>query len=138
MVWVEPHAKRFPISIRVLERGWDQVLLEVYGPEVAQREWPVVRGVVDGPPQVDDLEAMLQELWGVACGKVAVDASRCRLSGLVDMHRGNWLALLWAIVWNSRAAAANGYTKFIQLPARGGWSLDETYCGRTARSCSRL
>ena len=41
--------------------------------------------VVNGPPEVDDLEALVDELLRLLRGQVSVDASDGGLVGLIDM-----------------------------------------------------
>lgn len=98
MIGVIPHLQRLPVVIRVLQRTGNKVVLDIDAPVVAERERPVPRWVVDGTPKVDDLEAVLQELRGVADWEVPMYASSGGRLGLVDMDLRHRLPLLRAVV----------------------------------------
>ncbi len=57
---VELHAERFSVAVGVLERGRHEVVRTVDGAVVTEGERPVEGDVVDGPPEVYDLEAALE------------------------------------------------------------------------------
>lgn len=59
VVLVPLHAIRLPIAIREFERVGDEVAVAVDAVVVADRERPVERGVVNWPPEIDNLEAPL-------------------------------------------------------------------------------
>ena len=69
----------------------------------------VERWTTDRPPEVNDLIALCEELWGIFNGKVAEDAGLGRVSRLIDVHALNGLALLRSIIDLTRAATTNGY-----------------------------
>ena len=60
VVLVPLHAIRLPIAIREFERVRDEVAIGVDTVEVADRERPVERCMMDRPPEIDDLEAPMQ------------------------------------------------------------------------------
>ena len=63
----------------------------------------------DGAPEIDDLEAVLEEPGDVRGGEVPVHAGDGRFSGLVNVHSGNGLAGIWGVpdlIW---ATAADGW-----------------------------
>lgn len=108
MVRVELDTHRLAVVVGILQRGGNKIVLCVDTAIVAQRQRPVERGVVYGPPEVDDLETTLQELGDVLGWEMAANASGGGLGCLVDVNLGYGLALLWAVVDFSGAAAANG------------------------------
>ena len=89
----------------------DDVLLHIEGVVVAQGEGPFQRGVVDRPPEVDDLETLLEEPCDFLGREVAVDAGNGCLGRLVDVRLRGWLAgpgRLADLFW---IASPDGYTK---------------------------
>ena len=63
----------------------------------------------DGLPEIDDLEAVLEELRDIGGWEVAVHAGDGRFGGLVDMHSDGGLVGLRGVpelVW---ATAADGW-----------------------------
>ena len=101
------HAERLPVAVGVLQRGRHEVVRAVDGAVVAERERPVERGVVDGPPEVDDLETAREQLGDVVRGEMAADARDGRLLRLVDMYLRHGLALLRRVFDLARAPAAD-------------------------------
>jgi hypothetical protein len=65
MVFIVAHTEHFAFSFRIKERNRERIFCLIYTPVVAQSEWTIVCSVVDGPPEVDDLEAVLEQLWDV-------------------------------------------------------------------------
>ena len=59
VVLVPLHAIRLPIAIREFERVRNKVAVAIDTVVVADRERPVERGVVNWPPEIDNLEAPL-------------------------------------------------------------------------------
>jgi len=59
----------------------------------------------NGEPEIDDLEASLEELGDVGGGEATVHASDGRVESLVDVHSGDGLAGLWGVreVWATTA-----------------------------------
>lgn len=108
MIRVVLHRIRLTLPIRVDQVGGDQVCFRVNRTIVAQRERPVIRRMRDGPPEVDDLEAALEERRRVGRREVPMDTRNRGGSRLVDVHQRYWLSLLRGIVEFSGAATANG------------------------------
>ena len=108
MVRIVLHAQRLSVVVGVAQNRGHEVVLHVDAAVVAERERPVPRGVVDGPPEVDDLEAVLEQLGRVRGREVAHDARRGGLGRLVDVHLRHGLALLGRVVELAGAAAADG------------------------------
>lgn len=52
----------------------------------------------DRSPEIEDLEAMAEQILGVGGGKVTMDTSNRGCGGLVDVDIGYRLASLWGIV----------------------------------------
>jgi hypothetical protein len=109
MIRVVLHAQRLSIAVRIDKRRGDKVLLCINASVVTKCERPVPRLMVDGPPEIDDLETVLQELRCIAGGQMKVNASDGRVSRLVNMDLGNRLTLLRAVVNLSRAPPADSY-----------------------------
>ena len=95
---VEFHAERLTIAIRVLERGGYEVVLAVDAAIVAQRQRPVLSGMGDWPPEVNDLESSGEKLGDVRLRKMAVDTSPRGFGGLINVDLGHWLSFLWGII----------------------------------------
>ncbi len=98
MVFIIAHTERFAFSIRIYERNRERISCLVYTPVVAQSERPIVCGMVDGSPEVDDLEAVLEQLLDVGRGEVSVYAIDGGLEGLVNVDVGNGLPLIWTVI----------------------------------------
>ena len=80
---VVAHAVRATGAVRVYEvHGHEVTLVEV--PPVGDRQWLVRDRMVDGPPDVDDADAGLEEAVGLV-GEVVLDALDGGLVGLVDV-----------------------------------------------------
>ena len=75
---------------------------------VAQSKGPVEGRMRDGAPEINDLEAALEERRDVGGRKVPVDAGDGRFGGLIDMHSDDGLAGLWGIPDLAWAIAADG------------------------------
>lgn len=75
MVRVELDTQRLAVVVGVLQRGGDKVVLCINAAVVAQRQRPIERGVVYGPPEVDDLETTLQKLGDVFGWEMPANAS---------------------------------------------------------------
>lgn len=100
--------KSLAIAVRVLQGGGDEILRNVDAPVVAEREGPIPRSVMNGSPEVDDLEAVLEELWHILCRQVSVDASCGRGSGLVNVDLRHRLTLLRTVVDLTGTATTDG------------------------------
>lgn len=101
------HAERLPIAIGVLESSRHKVVRTVDRAVVTERERPVECDVVDRPPEVDDLEAILEQLGYVRSGEMTVDTCDGRVLGLVDVDLRHGLALLRRVLDLAWAAAAD-------------------------------
>ena len=111
VVLVECYSQRLALAVGGHARHREQVLLCVDGAVVAQREGPVPRGVLDGPPEVDDLEALFKQLRGVGGGEMAVHTRDGGGGRLVDMDPRDGLALACYVFLVAWPAAAEGCTK---------------------------
>jgi hypothetical protein len=109
MALIRLHAKRLALVVGVHQRDGEHILLHVDAAVVAQRDGPVHGGVLDGAPEVDDLEAPRQQLRHLRRGEMAVHARDCRRGGLVDVRLRHGLAVLGAVVDLAGAAAADSY-----------------------------
>lgn len=78
--------KRLAVSVGIPEGHWHQVLLEVDGSVVTQRERVVERRVIDWAPEVDDLETVLEELGRVGGREVSVHARDGCTGRLIDVR----------------------------------------------------
>lgn len=135
----ELHAQCLSFSVGVAESGGHQVLLEVNSPVVAERKGPVPCGVLDRPPEVDDLVAVLQKLWNVFGGEVSVDTRKRGLGSLVDMDVSDRLTLAGAVVDLTRTVAANGYAGNGLIIRCGALKVvPSTYCDQMGALCLRL
>ena len=92
------------VAVGVLQRGRHEVGRAVYGAVVAEREWPIVRCVLDRAPQVDDLESLGKELGGILSRQMAVDAGNRRFFRLVNVHPRDGLALVGSVLDLARTA----------------------------------
>ena len=63
--------------------------------------------MADGSPEVDDLEAVLEQLGNILGRKVTVDARDGGSSRLVNMDLGDWLPLLGRVFNLTRATTTN-------------------------------
>lgn len=101
--------ERLPrLSIRVDKSSRKRVLLLVHRAVVAQRKRPVKGDIGDGAPDVDDLEPFLQELGDFFGGEMFANSGDGGFGGLVDVRRGDRLALLRGVVDLAWATTANG------------------------------
>jgi hypothetical protein len=108
MILAVTHAERLTLTIRVDETRRDKVLLRVHCREVAKRERPVERGVLNWAPEIDNLEAPLEELGGVGRRQVPVHACNCGSSGLVNMNPVYRLSLGRSVIELSGTVASKG------------------------------
>jgi hypothetical protein len=111
MLRVVLDTERLAFVIRVPEGRGHQVVLRVDAAVIAERERPVPRRVVDRTPEVDDLEAVLQQLWDVFGGQVSVDTGNRGLGGLVDVNLRHRLTFLGAVVELAGTATTDGWGK---------------------------
>ena len=139
VVLVPLHAERLPVAVRVLERVRDEVARAVDAVEVAERERPVERDVVDRPPQIYDLEAPLEQPLHILGREVAMHARDGRRGRLVDVHARDGLPILRRVVGDSRAPAADGYAEMDTMGTRrltyraSTHFQEQTHCGRIGR-----
>jgi len=105
---IEFDIHRLAIVLWVFQGRRREVVLRVYGAVVTEREWPVVRGVLDWTPQVDDLEATLQKRRCIRRREMAMDSRNRRSLGLVNVDTRHGLPLVWGVLRLSWAATANG------------------------------
>lgn len=106
VVRVELDTESLSLPVGVDKVGRSEVLLEIDTPEVTEGERPIPSSMVNWTPEVDDLEAMLQQLWNVLGWEMAMDTGYRGLGGLVDMYIGNRLTLVRAIInlaWTTTA-----------------------------------
>ncbi len=94
MILVVCYTERLALAIGIHKRDGEHVLLRVDAAVVAQCERPIQRGMFDGPPEVDDLEALREKLRDVLGGEMAVHARDGRRGRLVDVDLGDGLALV--------------------------------------------
>lgn len=92
------NAVRFAVAVGVLECDGHDVSLAIDARVVAQRERPVERGVVDRAPEVDDLEAVVEQGLHVGGREVLVHTRDGRLRCLIDVHLGHRLTLRRRII----------------------------------------
>ena len=88
VIRVVPDRVRAPRAVRVDEVHRDEVLLVQVAP-VRHSERLVGDGVVNGPPDVDDADAGLEEAVGLV-GEVVFDAFDGRLVRLIDVDLSLW------------------------------------------------
>ena len=105
VIRVELDTKGLSIAVGVFERGGHEVVLDVDAPVVAEGKRPVPGGMMYGPPEVDDLEAALEERGRVGGGEVSVYAGDGGGGGLVDVDLGDGLAFGGVVVQLAGAAA---------------------------------
>ena len=104
MILVVCDTERLAFAVGVYKRNWEHVLLHVHAPVVAECKRPIPRCVFDGSPEVDDLEAIFEELWDISGGEMAVHARNRRWGRLVDMDLRDGLALshlVLALAWQA-------------------------------------
>ena len=128
MLLVVCHAERLALAVGIHKRDREHVLLRVDAAVVAQCEGPVQRGMLDGPPEVDYLEAVREKLRYVLGGEMAVHARDGRRGRLVDVDLRDGLALVGRVLLFAWRAAADSCKKSssFKMSAEGG----ETDCGR--------
>ena len=107
MVFIVAHTEHFTFSIRIYERNRERISCLIYTPVVAQSERPIVCGVVDGSPEVDDLEAVLEQLWSVGRGEVFVREINGVLGSLVAVDEESGLARIFNVIQLFWAVAAD-------------------------------
>ena len=95
--------------VRIAECGWNQIVDGVNAPIIAERQRPIPSGTADRPPQVDDLEAMLQEIRNIFRREMTMYASDGRLRRLINVHLSYRLTLIRTIVDLSRTAATKSW-----------------------------
>jgi hypothetical protein len=91
-------SKCLALAVRVYESDRHQVILDVDTPEVAQSERPIYSCMQYRTPKVDDLEAPAKEGRGFLWREMPMNTGNRRRRRLVHMNKGDWLALLWAII----------------------------------------
>lgn len=74
------------------ERDWNEVLGWVNTPIIAQRKGPVQRWDLNGAPDIDDLEALLEKLRGFIGGKMPMYTVDGGFGRLVNVHLAYRLA----------------------------------------------
>jgi len=62
-----------------------------------------------GPPEIDDLEAVFQQLWRLICWEMFVDAGDGGFVRLVAVDLGGGLSLLGAVINLIWATAADRF-----------------------------
>lgn len=84
MLVVMLHSERLSIPIEVLESRWHKVSsrLVSYAAEVAERERELPCWVLDGTPEVDDLEALGEEVGDVSFREVQTHTAGGRFGSL--------------------------------------------------------
>jgi hypothetical protein len=108
MVLVVLHTKSFAwFAVGVDERDRNHVVC-ADASVVTQRQRPVEGRVLDGAPEVDDLEALRKQPRHLLGGEMAVHARDGRSRRLVDVHRRYRLAVLGAVVELAWPVAADG------------------------------
>ncbi len=78
VILVVCHTEDLAFVVGIYECNWENVLLGVNAPVVTQSERPIERGIFDGTPEVNQLEAFLQELRDVGGGKMTMHARNGR------------------------------------------------------------
>lgn len=109
------------------ERARDKFLGWIDSPEVAERERKVGSRVVDGTPQVDDLEPIFEQLFCVL-GSMAADASLGGCWGLINVHSWDRVAVLRRVLSIAWLVTTNGYRLF----RHNSHDSQNTYCGQRA------
>jgi len=93
--------------------------------------------MVHRPPEIDDLEAPLQQAAHLLRWEVALHARNGRRSRLVDVHLRDGLPLIRRI-GDARAPAANGYAENNVRYRDPCILFGTTHCGRRERRGWRL
>jgi hypothetical protein len=101
---------RFSFSIYKCHR--EDIMLQIETTIVAKCERPVQSDVGNRTPDIDDLEAFLQELRGLVRRKMLVNASDRSSCRLVDVYLNSGLAFSKGIFLLARLAAANGVIEY--------------------------
>lgn len=82
-------------SFRGDARYGDEIVVFVDGAVVAEGERHVKGWMGQRPPEIDDLESMLEELGRLGGGEMEMDSGDGRRGGLVDVDLFDWLAFTW-------------------------------------------
>lgn len=109
MVLVVCHTERLALAVRAQTRHWENVLLVVNASVVAERERPVQRGVLNRTPEIDNLEAIGEELRDVGRRKMAVYACDRRPGRLVNVGLRDGLALARRVLLVAWRAVPEGW-----------------------------
>ena len=108
VIWVIFDPESFSFAVGIDERCGEVISL-IYTPEIAQAQRPINSRVGDGPPQVNDLEAIFKELRDIGGRKTSVNTLDRGLVGLVDMYLDHWLTPIGTIVELAWTTATNGW-----------------------------
>jgi hypothetical protein len=118
--------------------GGDQIILRIYGPEVAKCKGMVERGIFDRSPQVEDLESAFEIFFHFLSWYVLANTVFCSCGRLVDVGDkdgrtlvGFFLVLVLVMLSNSciRYGNARCSTQSIQQ------ETEDAYCGRRGLLC---
>ena len=110
VIWVILDPKRFSLALGKDQRHWESVTL-IDTPIIAQTKGPIDRGVDNGPPEVDDLEATFKELGRFVGWEVSVHTRDGGLVGLVDVHLDRRLTAIRTVAHLTWTAATNGWER---------------------------
>lgn len=135
VVLVVRDTKRLSFTVRVLQGGGHQILLVVDAVEVAESKRPIIRYTTNRSPEVDDLEALFEQLRCILGRGVHVDTSSGRGRCLIDMDEGDGLALCGTIVFLTRTAATNSFKVKNMFSFIMTSSFCCTHYGQKARPC---
>ena len=99
VILVVTNIHRFRLVIRVDQRNRKRVRLGIDAAIVAQRKGQVESWMRDGAPEIDDLEAVLEECGDLRSGEVPVHAGDGPFGGLVDVHSQDGLAGMLGVLY---------------------------------------
>jgi len=108
VIWVILDPKRFYLAVGKDQCHGESVAL-IYTPIIAQTKGPIDRGVGNGPPEVDDLEASFKELWRFIGWEVLVHTRDGGLIGMVDVHLDRRLTAIRIVVHPTWTTVTNDW-----------------------------
>ena len=100
--------ERFSLVVRI-DKSRREIIFLIYAPVIAQAQRPVDSRVGNGPPQVNDLEAILEELRDVSGWKMSANTLDRRLVGLIDVNLGHRLTFIGTNIQLVWGMATNGW-----------------------------
>jgi hypothetical protein len=102
------HPTSLSLHIRINQCNRHCILVWIHTTIITKRQRPIIRSVIDGPPEINDLIAVFEQFRDVFGREMAVDPSKGGFGSLVDMGVKDGLTLLRRVFDFSGTSATDG------------------------------